>query len=208
MKSIFFFSTVTHHFPCESSWKWKHMLMTSLQLLSDWLADDGTANPLLRHSVVSHTWAPPREHTVSQENPWSGLNVTTTVTLHHQTEENVFLPYYMCAKQNLCPETIRNNNLNMMHKKKLGVYLPIHWITFNLPCIILYNNSIILYYTIILIQLVLIHYSCPWIVICYMSFKGLLSYFQSINHFIKHLFTPTFYSDPKVTKCFIIKSRQ
>lgn len=41
---------------------------------------------------------PPREHTVSQENPWSGLNVTTTVTVHHQTEEILFLPYYMCAK--------------------------------------------------------------------------------------------------------------
>lgn len=75
--------------------------------------------------TVEHS-CPPREHTVSQENLWSGLNVTTTVTVHHQTEENLSLPYYMCAKQNLCPEMIRNNNLNMMHKKKLGVDLPIH----------------------------------------------------------------------------------
>lgn len=50
-----FFSAVTHQFPCESSRKWKRMPMTSLQHLSDWSADDGTANPLLRHSVVSHT---------------------------------------------------------------------------------------------------------------------------------------------------------
>lgn len=126
MKSIYiYFSTVTHHFPCESSWKngsvcwWHHC--------SFYLIGRLTVVPLthfyatlwsLIHQLIMLTvkhGRPPWEHTVSQENPWSGLNVTTTVTVHHQTEGNLFLPYYMCAKQNLCPETIWNNNLNMMH---------------------------------------------------------------------------------------------